>query len=109
MQQFTNRKRQLRECLVSVHCGGKAGARLWFRRGRRPAHCGLDLACALALDVAGGGPFADDGGVAFEEVVHEGVEVFAEAHAGGEEFAEGVRASSRLFMLFLEGVEIAEA
>ena len=40
--------------------------------------------------MAGGGPFADGGGVAFEEVVDEGVEGFAQAHAGFDEFVEGV-------------------
>ena len=60
------------------------------RRGRGAGRGRLRLARALALDVAGGGPFADDGGVAFEEVVHEGFEALADAHAGGDEFAEGV-------------------
>ena len=53
----------------------RGGRGAWLRCGCRcgaSARCGLRLAAALALDVAGGGPFGDDGGVAFEEVVHEG-------------------------------------
>ncbi len=42
----------------------------WRRRGVSVV---LLFTATLALDVAGGGPFADDGGVAFEEVVNEGV------------------------------------
>ena len=52
-------------------------------------------------------PLADDGGVAFEEIVHEGVEAFADAGANGEESVEGARASSRLFTVVHGGVEIA--
>ena len=68
------------------HNGVNGSTELGIHLGRRgAADGGLRLPCALALDVAGGGPFADEGGVAFEEVVHEGVEAFAEAHAGGDE------------------------
>ena len=75
-------------CILFVSKG--TDVPLSARRLGRGVIRGLRLPAALALDVAGGGPFADDGGVAFEEVVDEGVEALADAHAGFDEFVEFV-------------------
>ena len=52
--------------------------------------------------MAGGGPFADVGGVSFEEVADEAIEDFAGGHAGFDEFVYFVACSA----LLLAGVAL---